>query len=249
MRYCGSKRRFVKAMLPVLMEHTDEDTVFVDVFCGGANVISEVPLKNKIGVELNKYVCALWKHIQSHGMEGIPDQVTKEEYMLIKADYINKTGKYPDWLIGYVGVCCSYGSAWFNGYANYNPKKKEDHIGEAYRSMEKQVNEFKFLQETEFVNCSYEEFVYPDNSVIYCDPPYAGKKQYESDFDSDAFWEWVRRMSLLGHRVYVSEYTAPDDFKSVWSAIKSDGMSTTLRNAIQPIKVERLFIYNGKKNE
>lgn len=246
MRYSGSKRRFVKEFLPLLMEHTDENTIFVDAFCGGANVISEVPLRNKVGIEVNKYVCALWMHLHSCGMEGIPQQVTKEEYMAIKNDYVNKGYEYPDWLIGYVGVCCSYGGAWFNGYANYNPNKNEDHIAEAYRGLEKQVENFKFFDTTEFFNCSYADFVYPKNSVIYCDPPYAGKKQYESDFDNDAFWEWVREMSKNGYRVYVSEYAAPDDFKCVWSQHRKDGMGTTLPGRIQKLVTEKLFVYNDK---
>ena len=30
-------------------------------------------------------------------------------------------------------------------------------------------------------------------SIIYCDPPYRSTKSYESDFDHDKFWDWVRK--------------------------------------------------------
>jgi DNA adenine methylase len=33
------------------------------------------------------------------------------------------------------------------------------------------------------------------------------------EFDNKAFWEWVRTRD---YPVYVSEYKAPDDFKSIW---------------------------------
>ena len=41
MRYSGSKKKYMKELLPILMEGTNEDTLFIDAFMGGANVISE----------------------------------------------------------------------------------------------------------------------------------------------------------------------------------------------------------------
>lgn len=61
MRYCGSKRKFMKELLPIIMEDTNENTLFVDVFGGGMNVVSEVPLEQKIANDNNLYVVSLWK--------------------------------------------------------------------------------------------------------------------------------------------------------------------------------------------
>ena len=248
MRYSGSKRRFMKELTPILMEHVDKDTLFVDAFCGGANVISEIPHPLKIGFEINQYVWELWLHLKFNGLENIPQEVSEEMYNDVKRDYINKGGKYPGYIIGYVGVCCSYGGGWFNGYARYNPKKKEDHIAEAYNGLKKQLENFKHLESTVFYNESYETFNPHNNKmVIYCDPPYANTKKYESDFDHEKFWDWVRMMSQRdGVYVYVSEYEAPDDFKCVWEKKKKDGMGTTKTGKKQDEKVERLFVYNGK---
>ena len=247
MRYAGSKARLMKHLLPFLTEHlVDENTPFIDAFCGGANVVAKIPCKNKMGIELNKYVCALWQHIQKHGMEGIPESVTEEQYYDIKDDYINKGGKYPDWLIGYVGNCCSYGSAWFNGYSGFNPNKNEDHIAEAYRGLKKQVDDFINLKETAFINASCMDIAFfPKGSVIYCDPPYADTKKYESDFDHARFWDWVRNLSKNGMYVYVSEYNAPDDFKCIWQMKRKDGMATTKKGKKQNDKIEKLFVYGG----
>lgn len=248
MRYSGSKRRFMKELTPILMEHlTDDNTLFVDVFLGGGNVISEIPHPNKWGVELNRYVLALWKHVKECAMDGIPESLTETEYYTIKEDYINKGGKYPDWLIGYVGSCCSYGGGWFSGYAKFNPNKNEDHIKEAYNGLNKQLKNFKYMEYTEFICCSYDELSFPPNSVIYCDPPYADTKRYESDFNHERFWEWVRKMSRNGHYVYVSEYIAPFDFKCIWSKEKCDGMGTTRKGKKQSVKVEKLFVYDNIK--
>lgn len=243
MRYCGSKRRFIKALKSILCEHLSKTTTFVDAFGGGMNVVCAIPHDKKVAIELNRYVYALWKHLQENGSQSLPQILSEEQYNDIKLSYLNQDKRYEDWLIGYVGACCSYGGAWFNGYARYNERKKEDHIKEAYNGINKQLEQFENIKQTTFINCSYDEYDYPPNSVIYCDPPYASTKKYESDFDTVAFWEWVRQMSRNGHHVYVSEYVAPSDFQCIWQAEKKDGLGTTKCGKKQNIKIEKLFIY------
>lgn len=254
MRYSGSKRKFIKELLPILLEDTTDDTLFIDAFGGGMNVVCNVPLRKKYAVEINRYVHALWKCIKEKGLSylNLPknsDELTQEMYNDIKESYINNDKRYPDYLIGFVGSCCSYGGAWFNGYAKFNVKKNEDHIKEAYSGLKKQVDNFKNIESTLFLLDTYrslgDKIYIPNDSVIYCDPPYFETKKYESDFDHIGFWEWVRMMSRRGIKVYVSEYTAPDDFKCIWSVKKHDGMGSTKNGQKQNIKTEKLFIYNG----
>lgn len=253
MRYCGSKAKFVKKFLPIITEHLTDDMMFVDAFCGGANVISIIDHKNKMGIELNPYVCGLWQFIKYNTTNGkkpeeyIPQSLTEEEYYDIKRNYMMQTNAYPKWKVGYVGSALSFGGAWFNGYARYNPNKKEDHIKEAFNGIKKQIEEFKYLETTEFINASYDMVKIPKKSVIYCDPPYQDTKKYESDFDHAKFWNWVRKMSKAGHYVYVSEYSAPSDFKCVWSKGKKDGMGSA-KTGVSKLKIEKLFVYNGKKD-
>lgn len=56
----------------------------------------------------------------------------------------------------------------------------------------------------------------PPCSLIYCDPPYVGASGYGTKFDHLAFWEWCRHKTAEGHRVFVSEASAPDDFTCMW---------------------------------
>lgn len=219
----------MKELLPIIMSNTDENTVFYDCFGGGMNVVCEIPLKNKIACDVNKYIISLWNNISSKGLQTLDlpkdaKSFTREMYNDVRCDYINFGNKFDDWYKGYVGTCCSYGGAWFNGYASYNEKKREDHISEAYRGLESQVNNFQFLDTTKFVCCSYEQIDFDDNCVIFCDPPYMGTKKYESDFDHIIFWEWARNMSKKYKRVYITEYEAPSDFQCIWSKEKKDGM-------------------------
>ena len=63
---------------------------------------------------------------------------------------------------------------------------------------------------------SYEEVEIPENAVVYCDPPYKNTATYaEWGFNHDKFWDYIRKLSKT-NKVFVSEYTAPDDFKVIY---------------------------------
>lgn len=77
------------------------------------------------------------------------------------------------------------------------------------------LQQLQQLEPTIFTSLSYDEVIIPNNAIIYCDPPYQGRREYkEGSFDHNKFWDWVREKSKT-HKVYVSEYNAPDDFESV----------------------------------
>ena len=62
---------------------------------------------------------------------------------------------------------------------------------------------------------SYEQYEHKDGDVVYCDPPYQNTGcDYNSEFNHDEFWEWVRTRE---YPVYVSEYNAPEDFVMIFS--------------------------------
>lgn len=245
MRYCGSKRKFMKYLRPILTKDMDENTMFVDLFGGGMNVVCDIPCDNKVAIDYNKYVIALWKELQLNGMKNIPTEVSEEMYNDVKSDYINHTNKYEDYIIAYVGTCCSFGGSWFNGYARFNPNKNEDHIKESYNGLKKQVENFIGLKKTVFLHSSYDKIRLHKNDIVYCDPPYAMTKRYASDFNNDAFWEWAREASKKVKKLYVSEYDAPSDFKCIWQMEKKDGLGRQ-KGKKQNTKVEKLFVYKGK---
>lgn len=68
------------------------------------------------------------------------------------------------------------------------------------------------LERLERYNTDYRNVELPDDSIVYCDPPYANTNRYGligSKFDNEAFWEWARRCR---QPVFISEYEAPKDF-------------------------------------
>ena len=72
------------------------------------------------------------------------------------------------------------------------------------------------LTKVEFAQMDYTDYEFREGDVVYCDPPYKNTENYrhtKEKFDHDRFWEWVRTRD---YPVYVSEYSAPDDFVSIF---------------------------------
>lgn len=47
----------------------------------------------------------------------LPDEITKEEYDVVRKSFQTGDGKYPDWYIGAVGFLASYNGKFFGGRA------------------------------------------------------------------------------------------------------------------------------------
>lgn len=84
----------------------------------------------------------------------------------------------------------------------------------------------------------FAEVEIPNDSVIYCDPPYRDKGDYRKSkgFDHERFYDWVLRQTVP---VFVSEYAMPEDFVEVVSWNKQCTMSQT-SNSLRT--TEKLFV-------
>ena len=109
MKYMGSKARIAKHILPIMLKNRKECQWWVEPFVGGGNIIGKVK-GNRIGSDSNKYVSSLLDYL-SKG--NLPEEISKEKYQSIK----QFKDDYPDWLVGYAGICCSYSGKWFGGFA------------------------------------------------------------------------------------------------------------------------------------
>ena len=67
-------------------------------------------------------------------------------------------------------------------------------------------------------------FDIPEKSIIYCDPPYKGTSGYGAKFEYDKFYDWCFSKKDEGHKVYISEYSMPTEFKCVWSMDVSNSL-------------------------
>lgn len=231
MKYMGSKARHAKGILPVILADRVDGQWYVEPFVGGANVIDKV-LGNRIGADLNPYVISLWQAVA--GGWTPPDVVTEGEYAALKAE------KRVDALTAFAGFACSYGAKFFGGYARGKSAKGDwrNYADEAKRAMLKTK---AGILGVKFIRASYDQLEIPPNSIIYCDPPYAGTTGYATGaFDHDAFWQWCRDKVTEGHKVFVSEYTAPDDWVCVWS---KEVNNTLVKDTGSKKGVERLFVH------
>lgn len=61
---------------------------------------------------------------------------------------------------------------------------------------------------------SYDDYEYKDGDIVYCDPPYEGTADYGGEFDSKAFYSWVKTRPF---QVWFSSYQGVKGFRLVWA--------------------------------
>lgn len=234
MKYMGSKARIAKDILAIILKERKQDQYYVEPFAGGMNIIDKVS-GNRIANDLNSYLISMFEALCSGWR---PEKIDKEFYNLVK---LNKD-KFDPYITGWVGFNCSYSGKWFGGYAGEVKTKigtVRDYQQEAINNTLKQITK---LNQVLFCNKQYFELQIPENSIIYCDPPYQGTTEYkDSKFDSLKFWGWVRDMSISGHSVFVSEYNAPEDFECIWSKDLTSQLSANGKCGGSKVSTEKLF--------
>jgi len=223
----GSKNRIAKHILPIMLAERKQGQWWVEPFVGGANMIDKVE-GNRMGNDSNEFLIALLIAMRDGYIP--PTDISKELYYAIKS----RPADYPKELVGFVGFLCSFGGKWFGGYA-FN-KKGNNYAERGSRCIVKQA---KNLDGVVFKFGSYLELEIPENSLIYCDPPYADTCKYKDDFNHDIFWNWCRTQAKRGHTIFISEYSAPNDFVCV----KEIQHKTILDKNSQYPRIEKLFRY------
>lgn len=237
MQYLGGKARIAKEILPLILADRKEGQYFVEPFCGGCNVTANVS-GNRIANDYNEYLIAMFVGLLSG--ENYPEQIGPELYNDVKDCFRAGSDKYNPGFMGWVGFMASYRGIFFSGYSGatvISKGKPKDYISEAIRNITRQIPKLKGV---EFRTGDYKNLLIPDESIIYCDPPYMGTTGYSDGINHDEFWQWCRERVYDGHKVYISEYQAPDDFITIWEK--------PIQNCISLNKkaTEKLFIYKGQ---
>jgi DNA adenine methylase len=234
MKYMGSKARFAKEILPITLTDRKPNQYYVEPFCGGCNIIDKVQ-GNRIGGDNNKYLIALWKGLQE-GRELIME-ISKELYNEARTEHNNKTNiKFDDFELGWIGFMGGFNGRFYGGgYSGIHGNR--NYIAEQIKNTLKQK---ELIKKVEFYNCDYSELKIPKESIIYCDIPYQGTKEYDTKnkFNYILFWDWCRKKTNEGHKVYISEYNAPDDFECIWE--KKVNVSIRPNKTLQ--QTEKLFV-------
>lgn len=236
MHYLGGKTRIAKEILPLILSDRKEGQYFVEPFCGGCNVTAQVS-GNRIANDYNEYLIAMFEGLVSG--EEYPEQIDRELFDDVKKCFRSGSDKYDPGFMGWVGFMASYRGKFFSGYTGTiigRNGKDRDQVAAAVRSVMSQIPK---LQGVEFRSGDYRNLQIPDESIIYCDPPYMNTKCYMKGVNYEEFWQWCRERVYDGHKVYISEYQAPDDFIQIWEKEIINRLNTNKK------ATERLFIYEG----
>lgn len=235
----GSKARLSKDLAPIINRLIQENGIdtYIEPFVGGANMIEHIACENRIGLDNNEYLIAMWSDLQKGWIP--PNTMSKEMYLDIK----NNKDKYGKSLVAIAGFCATYNAKWFGGYAGVVKTKigtLRNYYDESIRNIIKQS---KNIMDVNFVHGDYTYFNNYKNCLIYCDIPYQNTTKYGTSigFDYDKFWDWAREMSK-DNIVLVSEYNAPPDFECIYART----LTTTLDKNSRKKDVERLFIHKSR---
>ena len=232
MKYQGGKSSIAKEILPLILKERAKEQWYIEPFVGGANMIQYVT-GNRLGSDLSPELIKALTFIRDNAvlLPVDDDEFTEQMYHRLIHSYI----KHPkDPIDCFALFAYSFGAKYRGGWARN--KSHRDYVWEAYSSAQTQS---PLLQGCVFKCSSYNKLKVPDKSIIYCDPPYAETYEYngQEGFDSVAFWDWCDSKIKEGHKVFVSEYTAPADWKCIWSK----KVHTCLGNDNAKQATEKLF--------
>lgn len=218
MRYLGGKTRLAKDISGAMLAATDDRTRFIDPFVGGGSIMnSMVPHFGETYIsDIHLDLVMLYQKIADEGIDWIPEEVTEETWRSFrKAE--------PSALRGFIGFGCSFGGRWFEGYARGG---NTNYAAQSKRSLAKHLETWQ--QVTEISCKSYTDIKVLRGDIIYLDPPYVNTKSYSGTdkFNTDEFWDNARMWADQGAHVFVSEYTAPDGWTSIWSKEKKVTMDS-----------------------
>ena len=217
-----------------MLKNRVEGQWWVEPFVGGANMIDKVD-GNRLGADLNKPLIACLNGLADGWLP--PRNITEDFFNKVKADNSIVDAA----TLGYIGTQLTYGSMWFSSYRRDNTGLR-NYSNEAFRNVEKQAVNIKGVK---FKSVSYHHLPIPDESIIYCDPPYKGTAKYNAvdEFDHNSFFEWCRGKVNQGHQVFISEYNAPDDFVCVW---KKEITSSLGKDTGSKKGIEKLFVHKSQ---
>lgn len=206
---------------------------YLEPFCGACNVTALVRAKRRIASDLHPDLIMMWDAVQ-HGKLSFPQAISLQEYKRLSEEP-------PSALRGFVGFAQGFGGKFFGTFSR-GRRGSGDEQSLIYLNRGAGVIRSKALAmaTVEFKYCSYLDW-HPKNWVVYCDPPYQDVAGYTlGDFDHDQFWETMRTWST-SNKVFISEYRAPEDFKSIWS---QDVCQTVSSNSDKRRYVtEHLFVH------
>ena len=228
MHYLGGKFRTAKYIAEEINKRRAPGQLYVELFCGACWVSCLVD-NPRILSDINYDLICMWRRLQD-GWEP-PSIVSEKEYEAAKKSQ-------DDSIRGFIGFGCSYSGKFFGGYARSGNR---NYALNARNSLLRKVPK---LLGAQFTCWDYEDLytilMSPQNSIIYCDPPYENTTRYYGTppFDYVKFWENMRKWSE-NNTVLISSYEAPQDFTCIREFLTKTDMHC--KSGKEP-RIEKLFM-------
>lgn len=241
MQYLGGKSRIAKPIADIILAARGSRGLYVEPFLGAGSVALRVApaFRQAVLTDSSPDLVKLWKAVQRGWVP--PTTLSEDDYRALRH-------AKPSALRGFAGFPCSFGGKWFGGYAR-DPKGGRNFAESASRSM---VMRGETLRSALIMRADYRDVVTSVNladAVIYADPPYADTTAYGNveAFDSELFWQNMKRCVKGGAIVFVSEYNAPKGWHEAWSATPISTLRRGNHEASGEIRraSEKLFVRRG----
>ena len=215
--YQGSKSRIAK----IIVELLPSGNRFVDLFGGGGSMTHSAILSNKwkefLYNDYDKIVCEYFEKAIRGEYKNETRVITREDFERLKDtdpyvrfawSFGNKGGEYL-WgkdieEIKLLACRMIMDNDWHDRFRHYR-----EWIRIVLKGVRDKRLELQSLGHIKCTNMSYQDYEYQDGDVVYCDPPYENTTRYNNqDFDSKAFYEWVKTRP---YQVWFSSYEISDD--------------------------------------
>lgn len=183
--------------------------------------------------DTDAYVALVW----SFGNNG-KDYIYGEDIEQFKHDYHKAVFLYDTSLLEPYGykITSTHQKAVYDRYLEFNRQIKavsRSDLDNLQRQIE--IERLQSLQSLQSYGTSFENVPIPQNSLIYCDIPYAGTNCGKYDgFKHDLFYEWA----LQQDNIFISEYTMPSNFIEIANTEK---VVLSAANGNTAKTVERLY--------
>jgi len=226
MAYIGGKSKCYSHIIKILNDPKYNGMNYLEPFMGMCHILKRIENKNNYyASDININLYTLLKGIQKK----------KEFINLSKKRYYELKEEKSSFEKSLAAFTYSYNGKEFGGYTKTNKEHTRNYPQERIRYYQT-LQQNNIFMKTKIKNCDYSDWN-PRGYLIYCDPPYKDTTDYSTNFDHSKFWETIRQWSKK-NTVFVSEYTAPKDFKVVSKAEKYMSLSGSGSSSI---RTEKLF--------
>jgi site-specific DNA-adenine methylase len=253
--YKGSKRRYAKMIVETILAENQGIKYFIDAFGGGGAISMEFARQSNDDSlvfynDLNKGVVKLFDKILDESDNSCFYQwVDREEFHLKK--------KSEDWWGGFLATVWSFASNQadyiygknrvIDQRAKFKQLLKDPTLKKSFGRVDVWERINLLIKMREYVkpfkekiissSKSWDDFVLTeftpvDETIIYLDPPYRGKRGYQKGVDYEKLYSWIRKTN---YKVYMSEYNNELGLREVMRFKGRNGIVTN--NNFKPIEL------------